>query len=260
MNSTSRKVLLGSLCLAFVIQTTLVYADPVAREPTALSPLAQEGRKIWLSHNCQACHQIYGFGGFLGPDLTNRGAMLDRSRLDEVLTKGTKQMPPFHLAAREIDAIQAWFQALDATGIGQARKARKDERAANESTISEAFASLSTPAASEEAESRAAAERGSRLFRKKGCIACHVLFRSNSIGPLTAPDLSTVAKRLTRKELVKTLLLGRPMKGMPPPDLGDEQREDLLSFFAWLSEQREALLEARGPMHSEEGLPWFEFR
>ncbi|MCH7870146.1 MAG: c-type cytochrome, partial [Planctomycetes bacterium] len=41
--------------------------------------MAKSGLAIWRENNCQACHQIYGYGGFLGPDLTN---LMDR-RPDE---------------------------------------------------------------------------------------------------------------------------------------------------------------------------------
>ena len=28
------------------------------------------GKVLYQKYNCTACHQIYGLGGFLGPDLT----------------------------------------------------------------------------------------------------------------------------------------------------------------------------------------------
>ena len=45
------------------------YDTPVRTPP--LDDLARAGRALWHDHNCQTCHQIYGFGGFLGPDVTN---------------------------------------------------------------------------------------------------------------------------------------------------------------------------------------------
>ena len=70
MSIRARQGLMLALVCAFVAQTWLVYADPAGKR-TPLSPLAARGRALWHRRNCQSCHQIYGFGGFLGPDLTN---------------------------------------------------------------------------------------------------------------------------------------------------------------------------------------------
>ena len=109
MHIGARKLLMALLVFAYVVQTGIVYFDDTADSREALSPLALEGRQIWHAHNCQACHQFYGFGGFLGPDLTNAAGRLTRPRLDQVLTKGVLPMPAFWMSSREIDAIEAYL-------------------------------------------------------------------------------------------------------------------------------------------------------
>ena len=69
ISPTGKVWMLGILALCFVSQTYLVYADPT--ETRVLEGEELAGRRVWLANNCQACHQLYGFGGFLGPDLTN---------------------------------------------------------------------------------------------------------------------------------------------------------------------------------------------
>ena len=40
--------------------------DPAAF--TQLSPQGRDGYRLWREQNCHTCHQLYGFGGYLGPD------------------------------------------------------------------------------------------------------------------------------------------------------------------------------------------------
>ena len=88
MNTGTRKILLVSLVLVFFVQTWFVYSDEAGRATPALSAEAARGRELWHEHNCQSCHQIHGFGGFLGPDLTNATLRLTDARLEAVLTGG----------------------------------------------------------------------------------------------------------------------------------------------------------------------------
>ena len=90
----ARKLLIFCLVAIFAVQTWLVYSDPAGKDAT-LSPLASAGQTVWRENNCQSCHQLFGFGGFLGPDLTNAIGALSTERLDSVLTIGSGQMPAF---------------------------------------------------------------------------------------------------------------------------------------------------------------------
>ncbi len=82
MNSpATRRTMVVALALAFVVQTGLVYTDDTADNLPSLSEEAQEGWWLWHHHNCQSCHQFFGYGGFLGPDLTNAADRLTDERL-----------------------------------------------------------------------------------------------------------------------------------------------------------------------------------
>ena len=114
-----RKTLLAILLATLFFQAGLLYFDQTGYKTRALSFKGQEGQKIWLENNCQSCHQIYGFGGFLGPDLTNAMAYLTDQRLHDVLTNGSQQMPSYQMQTKEIDSLKAFFSELNKTGVSQ---------------------------------------------------------------------------------------------------------------------------------------------
>ena len=73
---------------------------------------------LFQKYNCTACHQIYGLGGYLGPELTM--VMKEREResyIRAVLKTGTQRMPDFHLNGNETDALIAFLKYTSATAI-----------------------------------------------------------------------------------------------------------------------------------------------
>jgi nitric oxide reductase subunit C len=247
-----RKAMMASLLLAFAGQSALVYADDTADAQPRLDELALEGRRIWLDNNCQVCHQLYGFGGFLGPDLTNVAARIDRTRLETMLTVGSGQMPAWGFDEQQIDAVEAFLRALNGTGIGQARR-----------TVPMSPAHIATAMAAETAKEplSASALAGQQRFQTM-CAVCHCLFTATPLGPFLAPDLSGVRNRLSEAELHQVITNGRPARGMPPWPLTAGQRGELLDYLGWLARHREAVLATgRATADTEnDGLPWFEYR
>ena len=81
------------LVACFAVQTGLVYSDDVDLQ---LSQQAIEGRRLFHEKACQVCHQLWGQGGFLGPDLTNSASRVDETRLASLLSVGSGQMPALH--------------------------------------------------------------------------------------------------------------------------------------------------------------------
>jgi nitric oxide reductase subunit C len=76
---------------------------------------AGHGKEIWQQNNCTSCHQLFGMGGFLGPDLTTvfsdslRGPAYARA----FLQNGGSRMPNFKFSEDEIDAVLAYLQYVD---------------------------------------------------------------------------------------------------------------------------------------------------
>lgn len=80
---------------------------------------AKEGKQIFQKYNCSACHQLYGLGGFLGPELTT--VISDSTRGEiyamAILRSGTSRMPQFHLKDKEIDQLISFLKYVDTTAI-----------------------------------------------------------------------------------------------------------------------------------------------
>lgn len=248
-----RKTLMASLLAAFAVQTTLVYTDDTADRTPPLSEQALEGRRLWHRHNCQVCHQIYGFGGFLGPDLTNAGRRMTTDYLTKVLTEGPQegrtQMPAFHMNSEQIAALEAYFKELDQTGIGVARAYRPPEPGV-------VFATIRAHAQS----APVAVQQGLGTFQAV-CAACHTPFCATPLGPHTAPDLSTACERLSDRELMTTIAAGRIDRGMPAWPLGETVvDQQLVPFLKWLHAERETLTGKLGGRGQAQGLPWWEFQ
>ncbi|MCH2654664.1 MAG: cytochrome c, partial [Gemmatimonadetes bacterium] len=110
LNPSSKKRLLAVLVLCFLAQSIFVYRDDVDLE---LSMEAIEGRQIYHESACQVCHQLWGQGGFLGPDLTNAASRVDEARLVSLLTVWSGQMPAFNFNSRQIDQMKTFMNEID---------------------------------------------------------------------------------------------------------------------------------------------------
>ena len=230
-----------ALTACFLGQSALVYLDTPSEE--SLSGLSLEGARAWHQHNCQACHQLYGYGGFLGPDLTNLAGGLTpaalRSRVEAALTLGPGQMP---VIDADSAALSAFLEAMDRTGTGQARVATSG------TTFESAVGDALTDASNEVRE-------GWTLTRDGTCRSCHPIFDK---GAGDIPPITSVGE-LDAAELDQVLAEGRPPR-MPPTGLTEDERRDLAAFLIWLADQREVLkgAVASPPRLNASDLPWWE--
>ncbi|MEO6594972.1 MAG: c-type cytochrome [Planctomycetota bacterium] len=250
MNLVQRKLLMSCLLAAFCVQTAFVYLDETADKLPTLSPEAVAGRRIWHKYNCQVCHQIFGFGGFLGPDLTNAGPRLTNDRLHQVLTLGTGQMPAFYFDDEQIAAIEAYLYELNDAGIGVARRHAPVDPRKVRTGIEEQMAASPPPEP---------VQRGYKLFAQN-CTVCHVPFQATPLGLQTAPDLTTVVTRLDDAALRTTLEHGRPDRGMPAWNLPAPAIDDLMALLHWLHTERTPLAARIGGVGETQPLPWWEYR
>ena len=265
-----KKLLLAVLVLCFGVQTGLVYSD-ARSEP--LSEAASEGRALWQRHACQTCHQLYGQGGFLGPDLTNAASRVDSTRLVSLLTVGSGQMPPLGFSDAESAAMAAFLREMDRPeiGRGELRLGTPGEGAgapaaferAVEAALGAGAQGGAGPAGGTD-EDLAKVAAGFEAYRIRPCSACHFPFRDSPVG---APDLSLVAGVIAPDSLDRVLAEGRPLLGMPPPvpPLDAADRAAITAFLGFLSANRERLEMATEALAADRrldwgALPWWEYR
>lgn len=253
-DASSKKRLLAVLAAGFAIQTILVYGDASTGR---LDEAALRGRRIFHRGSCQVCHQLYGQGGFLGPDLTNAASRVDDTRLASLLTLGSGQMPAFHLSESEIADVRAFLEAIDRPDLGQGQLRLGDPGRGDTPTER-------LWAAAREVGPPPEASVGMEAMEQRICATCHVPFRTSIVN---APDLSTVVERLDEAELRGVLSSGRPEKGMPPPapPFTSEEMDGMVAWLTWLNRQRADLLARSGPAPDRPGvdwsrLPWWEYR
>ena len=257
IRASAKKAALACLVVAFGVQTTLVYTDE-RQDP--LSEDALRGRTLWHQNACQVCHQLYGQGGFLGPDLTNAASRVDASRLESLLTVGSGQMPAYRFTDEQIADLAAYLEALDRPDLGQGQLRLGGAREGSgpwgvfDAVVEDALGTASPRVVA-----------GYEAFGARPCTSCHLPLTDSPVG---APDLSVVTGRLTFGELEQVLRDGRPEVGMPPPIPAFEasEREAVVEFLRWLAESRDGLeaslaQASSGTRPIEWGrIPWWEFR
>ncbi|HEY9363688.1 MAG TPA: c-type cytochrome [Chitinophagaceae bacterium] len=117
-----QKIIVTSLLLtAFLSYTGYLYAYLPVKEKD-ISADVFKGKLLWQQNNCNACHQVYGLGGYLGPDLTNVYSLRGPAYIRAFLQNGTSIMPDFKLNEHEIKSLTAYLQNIDASGTADPRK------------------------------------------------------------------------------------------------------------------------------------------
>ena len=125
MSVLLKRSIFWSLTLLFIVNTIVVYTSGPENDngKNYLTEESKEGKLLFQECNCIACHQLYGLGGYMGPDLTN---VISASGKGELYAKsfiqhGTERMPDFHLDESEADALVAYLKYVDKTGISPVR-------------------------------------------------------------------------------------------------------------------------------------------
>jgi nitric oxide reductase subunit C len=112
------------LCVLFVGYSVKIYTSRKKNTPVTFdSQKAVSGRLVWQKYNCQACHQLYGLGGYLGPDLTNVYSAREKGvdYIKALIRSGTKQMPGFQVTDSEMEHLIEFLRSTDASGSADPR-------------------------------------------------------------------------------------------------------------------------------------------
>lgn len=110
-----------TLIALFFIYSLLVYlfTDPNPEKHIAPSGLASKGWAVWQERNCHTCHQLYGLGGYMGPDLTNIAADEIKGKpeyLKVFMKYGSANMPNLNLSDQETDELIAFLGWVNESG------------------------------------------------------------------------------------------------------------------------------------------------
>ncbi len=109
-----------SLICLFLCYTAYVYtAGTATRLDHTLTGKAARGKLIFQEKNCIACHQLYGLGGYLGPELTTVISARGKGRdyAFAFIRSGTVRMPDFKLSHEEVDCLVEYLIFVDRTAI-----------------------------------------------------------------------------------------------------------------------------------------------
>lgn len=117
------------LSILFLIYSFSIYLTPRSAASSLFNKkTASDGKLIWQKYNCQSCHQLYGLGGYLGPDLTN--VMSDPAKGEYLvrlmIKSGTRQMPAYNLSKQEMIELVEFLKSADASGKADPRSFKAD--------------------------------------------------------------------------------------------------------------------------------------
>ncbi|MDT8410945.1 MAG: cytochrome c [Vicingaceae bacterium] len=116
--SNKNKMVMAFLAVMFVIYNAVIYTQGTSNNTPLLSEKALKGEQLYQENNCTACHQFYGLGGYLGPDLTNISSTPNKGDeyIKAFLNSGVKSMPKFNFSEDEKEAIVQFLKEVDQTG------------------------------------------------------------------------------------------------------------------------------------------------
>lgn len=120
MSNTKRKPLIIIIfAIMFGTYNILIYTSEGKEHTIKLSSKGLKGQQLWQNHNCWSCHQIYGLGGYLGPDLTNVFSAPNKGEayIKAIVNSGIKSMPKFNFSEDEKNALVEFLQQIDQTGF-----------------------------------------------------------------------------------------------------------------------------------------------
>lgn len=122
----NKQVIFAIFLAFFLVYSVFVYTTGTSYDQGRefFTDKAKEGKQLFQEYNCIACHQVYGLGGYMGPDLTNALSQTENaeSKARVYLQSGAGAMPDLHLTQPEIEALIAYLNYLDNSGIYPVKK------------------------------------------------------------------------------------------------------------------------------------------
>lgn len=117
------KILIFLILFAtYIIYSVIVYTRGTKNNLTFSQTEMEQinrGKLLFQQYNCTSCHQLYGLGGYLGPELTTAYSDAHRGELymKAFLKNGGIRMPNFHFREEDINALISFLKYVDETAI-----------------------------------------------------------------------------------------------------------------------------------------------
>lgn len=116
----------ATLTVLFFMYSAYVYIYSCSERQLAKPTDAElVGWQVWQNKNCHTCHQLYGLGGYMGPDLTNLASDVNKGT-DEYMKifmkYGTANMPNLHLTEQEMNNLISFLRWVDKSGKNRVAK------------------------------------------------------------------------------------------------------------------------------------------
>lgn len=115
MKDTHKRLVFLVMLILFLSYSSFLYTIQPFPDPPA-NTAAENGRMVWQEYNCSSCHQIFGLGGYLGPDLTDEYTLRGEVVINSFLISGTNIMPKFNLSDQERSDLIEYLKSVDASG------------------------------------------------------------------------------------------------------------------------------------------------
>lgn len=126
MNSNSKRLIFGTLIFSFFIYTIVIYTVGTSEDKGEryMNEQSKKGKILYQNYNCTSCHQLYGLGGYMGPDLTNVISATNKGPIyaKAFIQNGTERMPNFNLKENEINELISYLTYVDKTGVSPVKK------------------------------------------------------------------------------------------------------------------------------------------
>lgn len=111
-----------ALVIIFILYSLNIYFQPSTLSNSNNSTDFSNSKLVWQKYNCQSCHQLYGLGGYLGPDLTNEMSKPNAEKIVKAMLKnGIGIMPAFNLSVDEEAILISFLQEVNKTGNADPR-------------------------------------------------------------------------------------------------------------------------------------------
>jgi nitric oxide reductase subunit C len=116
MAVSKKAIVFTSLLLCFMAYSFVVATSGIAPlHDVQMSSEAIDGKFLFQEYNCISCHQFYGLGGYMGPDLTN---VISASGKGEnyaaaFIRHGSSKMPDFKLSESQVNSLVEYLKFVD---------------------------------------------------------------------------------------------------------------------------------------------------